>query len=74
VNRFLLFLLSGPEGPEPALGFFEKKPGLSHSCRWQQQSKTTKVFAQQARGSRERFFVLRYIIITLTLRFSFTLR
>ena len=32
-------------------------------------NKTTKVFAQQARGSRERLFVLRYVIITLTLRF-----
>ncbi len=34
---------------------------------------TTKVFAQQARGPRERFFVLRYYyyvnVITLTLRF-----
>ena len=61
-------LLSGPEGPEPALGFFEKKPGLSHFGRFQATNKTTKVFAQQARGSRERFFVLRYYY-TLTLRF-----
>jgi len=45
--------LGGPEGPEPALG--EKKPGLSHFGR-EQASKTTKVFAQQARGSRD-FFV-----------------
>ena len=33
-------------------------------CRWQQQSKTTKVLSQRARGSRERFFVF-----TSTLRF-----
>ena len=48
-------ILGGPEGPEPALG--GKKPGLSHFGREQAASKTTtKVFAQQARGSRD-FFV-----------------
>ncbi len=54
--------IKGPEGPEPALGFFEKKPGLSqkdlesHVDMSLAASKTTKVFAQRARGSRERFF------------------
>ena len=64
-------VLGGPEGPEPALG--EKKTGLSHFGREQQQSKTTKVFAQQARGSRERFFVLRYYYY-VDVTFSSTLR
>ncbi len=50
-----LFLLGGPEGPEPALG--EKKtPDCPTLVDGKQQSKTTKVFAQQARGSRD-FFV-----------------
>jgi hypothetical protein len=54
-------VLGGREGPEPALG--EKKPGLSHFGREQQASKTTKVFAQPARGSRD-FFVTYFRNVT----------
>jgi hypothetical protein len=71
-------VIKGPKGPEPALGLFEKKPpdcpkkvwSPTSTCRDEQQSnKTTKVFAQRARGSRELFFVYVIIIITSTLRF-----
>ena len=76
-----LDLIKGPKGPEPALGFFEKKkpdcPKKSGLPRRhvvnKQSNKTTKVFAQQARGSRERFFVLRYYYY-VDVTFSSTLR
>ena len=60
--------------------FSKKNPGLSQkvwsptsTCREQATNKTTKVFAQQARGSRERFFVLRYYYY-VNVTFSSTLR
>ena len=49
---------------------FFRKPGLSHFGRDEQQSKTTKVLSQQARGSRETllFFLLLFFAL---LFFSF---
>jgi hypothetical protein len=76
----LVSFIKRPGGPEPAPGTgllnSEKKPRLSRfaSGREQAASKTTKVFAQQARGSRERFFVLRYYYYYVDVTFSFTLR
>jgi hypothetical protein len=69
------FFIKGPEGPEPALGFFTKKNpdcpknleshvDMSRSKAKQQQQK----FAQRARVART-FFSFYVIIITLTLRF-----
>jgi hypothetical protein len=87
-------VIKGPKGPEPALGFFEKnldypKTNLESQVDMSMATskRTTKVFAQRARGSRERFFSF-YVIIIITstlrfrlryvtvagVRFSFTLR
>jgi hypothetical protein len=55
-------LLSGPEGPEPALGFFEKKPGLSHFGR-EQASKRTKVFRPTSPGVARTFFFLFFVFV-----------
>ncbi len=72
------------KGPEPALGFFEKKTGivpkktgLPRRHVEMSNKTTTKVFAQRARGSRERFFrftlLLRYYYY-VDVTFSSTLR
>ena len=58
-----LLLLSGPEGPEPALGFFEKKPRIVPLWSFCSKAKQQKFFAQQARGSRERFFFLFFVFV-----------
>jgi hypothetical protein len=64
-------LIKGPKGPEPALGFFEKKPGLSHSGRFA--SKTTKVSPNEPGGRANVFSFLRYYYY-VNVTFSSTLR
>jgi hypothetical protein len=60
--------IKGPKGPEPALGFFEKKPpGLSHFGRDEQHY--NKSFRPTSPGVARTFFSFYVIIITSTLRF-----
>jgi hypothetical protein len=62
-------LIIGPKGPEPALGFFEKKkPDCPTLVVNKTTTTTTKVLPQRARG-RANVFSVYVTIITLTLRF-----
>jgi hypothetical protein len=68
----------GPKGPEPALGFSEKKTGLSHFGRDSERAKQAKQqkFCPHEPGGRANVFSFYVIIITLTFKnvtFSFTL-
>ncbi len=69
-----LLVLSGPEGLEPALGFFEKKTGLSHFGRDEQQAKQQQKFcpATSSPGVARTFFRFYYYFVNVT--FSFPLR
>jgi hypothetical protein len=61
--------INSPKGPEPALGFFEKNPGLSHSCREatkQQQQK----FSPNEPGGRANVFY-RFTLLLLRQRYVF---
>ena len=59
-------VLSGPEGPEPALGFFEKKLGLSHLGRLQQATKQQKLSPNKPGG---RANVFSFLLLLRSLRF-----
>jgi hypothetical protein len=78
-------VIKGPKGPEPALGFFEKNPRIvpkiwsptSRDMSRSKQNNNNKVFAQRARGSRERFFRFTLLLLrqrSFNVTFSSTLR
>ncbi len=80
----MLFIIKGPKGPEPgepALGFFEKKPGLSKqiwsptsTCREATtKTKQQKLSPKEPGGRANVFFVLRYYYY-VNVTFSSTLR
>ena len=61
--RFAPYLLSGPEGPEPALGFSKKIWSPTSKCHEQAKQQNNKSFRPTSPGSRERFFDFYVIII-----------
>jgi hypothetical protein len=75
VSCSLSKVIKGPEGPEPALGFFEKKPGLSpknlesHVDMSRSKQAKQQKFSPNEPGGRANVFFVYVIIITLTLRF-----
>jgi hypothetical protein len=73
-NRPTRRLIKGPKGPEPALGFFEKKTGLSHSGRFASKATKQQKFSPNEPGGRANvFFVLRYYYY-VNVTFSSTIR
>ncbi len=79
----LRFLLSGPEGPEPALGFFEKKTRIVPLWSRSKQQNNNKSFRPTSPGVAGTFFFFRFrfrfryrlrFVNVADVTFSFTLR